>query len=82
MHPIPELTSLLKQLCLSGIHDSLEARNRETIDSKLAFTEFLSLLIHDEVVRRSQKTLAQRMRRTNFRNQKTLDWYDINRLPA
>jgi hypothetical protein len=41
MHPIPELTPLLKQLRLSGILDSLEARNREAIDRKLAFTEFL-----------------------------------------
>lgn len=55
MHPIPELTPLLKQLRLSGILDSLEARNREAIDRKLAFTEFLSLLIHDEVARRDNK---------------------------
>jgi DNA replication protein DnaC len=82
MHPIPELTSLLKQLRLSGILDSLEARNREAIDRKLAFTEFLSLLIHDEVARRDQKKLAQRMRRANFRNQKTLDGFDFNRLPG
>ncbi len=47
MHPLPELSSLLKQLHLSGILDSLEARNREAIDRKLAYTEFLSLLIHD-----------------------------------
>ena len=82
MHSIPELTSLLKQLRLSGILDSLEARNREAIDRKLAFTEFLSLLIHDEVARRDQKKLAQRMRRANFRNQKTLDRFDFNRLPG
>lgn len=67
MHPIPELTSLLKQLRLSGILDSLEARNREAIDRKLAFTDFLSLLIHDEVARRDQKTL---------------DGFDFNRLPG
>lgn len=82
MHPIPELTSLLKQLRLSGILDSLEARNREAIDRKLSFTEFLSLLIHDEVARRDQKKLAQRMRPANFRNQKTLDGFDFNRLPG
>ena len=46
MHPIPELTQSLKQLRLSGILDSLEARNREAIDGprpaprKLAFTDF------------------------------------------
>jgi DNA replication protein DnaC len=82
MHPIPELSSLLKQLRLSGILDSLEARNREAIDRKLAFTEFLSLLIHDEVARRDQKKLDLRMRRANFRNQKTLEGFDFNRLPG
>jgi hypothetical protein len=60
MHPIPELTPLLKQLRLSGILDSLEARNREAIDRQLAFTDFLSLLIHDEVARREQKKLDLR----------------------
>jgi DNA replication protein DnaC len=82
MHPIPELTPLLKQLRLSGILDSLEARNREAIDRKLAFTEFLSLLIHDEVARRENKKLDLRMRRANFRSQKTLEGFDFDRLPS
>jgi len=81
MHPIPELTSLLKQLHLSGILDSLEARNREAIDRKLAYTDFLSLLIHDEVARREQKKLDMRLRRASFRNQKTLEGFDFDRLP-
>lgn len=41
MNPIPELMSSLKQLRLSGILDTLEARNREAIDRKLAYTDFL-----------------------------------------
>ncbi len=49
MNPVPELVPLLKQLRLSGILDSLEARNRQAIEGKLAYTEFLSLLIQDEV---------------------------------
>jgi len=81
MHPIPELTSLLKLLHLSGILDSLEARNREAIDRKLAYTDFLSLLIHDEVARREQKKLDMRLRRASFRNQKTLEGFDFDRLP-
>jgi len=81
MHTIPELTSLLKQLHLSGILDSLEARNREAIDRKLAYTDFLSLLIHDEVARREQKKLDMRLRRASFRNQKTLEGFDFDRLP-
>jgi DNA replication protein DnaC len=82
MHPIPELTPLLKQLRLSGILDSLEARNREAIDRKLAFTEFLSLLIHDEVARRDNKKLRLRMRRANFRSQKPFEGFDFDRLPG
>ncbi len=82
MDPMPELIPLLKQLRLSGILDSLEARNREAIDRKLAYTDFLGLLVHDEVARRDQKKLAQRLRRANFRSQKTLEGFDFDRLPG
>jgi DNA replication protein DnaC len=82
MHPIPELTPLLKQLRLSGILASLQARNREAVERKLAYTEFLSLLIHDEVARRDQKKLGTRLRRANFRSQKTLEGFDFDRLPT
>lgn len=81
MNPLPELIPLLKQLRLSGILDSLEARNREAIDRQLAYTDFLSLLVHDEVARRDQKKLSQRLRRANFRSQKTLEGFDFSRLP-
>ena len=73
MNPIPALTPHLKQLRLSGILDSLEARNRQAIDTKLAYTEFLALLIEDEVARREQKKFATRLRRAAFRTTKTLD---------
>jgi DNA replication protein DnaC len=81
MNPVPELAPNLKQLRLSGILDSLEARNREAISSKLAYTEFLSLLIHDEVARREQKKFALRLRRAAFRSGKSLDGFDFSRLP-
>ena len=81
MNPIPELITLLKQLRLSGILDSLEARNREAVDGQLAYTDFLGLLILDEVARRDQKKLDQRLRRANFRNQKTLEGFDFGHLP-
>ena len=44
MNPMPQLVPLLKQLRLSGILDSLEARNRQAIEAKLAYTDFLALL--------------------------------------
>ena len=40
MNPSPELNTILRQLRLSGILDSLEQRNREAIDGQLAYTEF------------------------------------------
>ena len=81
MNPVPELSPYLKQLRLSGILDSLEARNRQAIDSKLAYTEFLALLIQDEVARREQKKFALRLRRAAFRSTKTFEQFDFERLP-
>ncbi len=53
MHPMPELTPMLKQLRLSGFLDSLEVRNKQAIEDSLSYTEFLALLLQDETARRS-----------------------------
>ena len=63
MNPMPQLAPLLKQLRLSGILDSLEVRNRQAIEEKLAYTDFLAMLIQDEVARREQRKLGMRLRR-------------------
>jgi hypothetical protein len=38
---MPELSPLLKQLRLSGILDSLEARNRQAVEAQMAYIDFL-----------------------------------------
>lgn len=81
MNPIPELAPQLKQLRLSGILDSLEARNRQAIEAKMAYTEFLAMLIGDEVARRDQKKFQLRLRRAAFRATKTFEQFDFDRLP-
>jgi len=81
MNPVPELAPQLKQLRLSGILDSLDARNRQALDGKLAYTEFLAMLIEDEVARREQKKFQMRLRRATFRATKTLEQFDFERLP-
>ena len=81
MNPIPELVPHLKQLRLSGILDSLEARNRQAIESKLAYTEFLAILMGDEVARREQNSFGMRLRKAQFRSTKTLEQFDFERLP-
>ena len=44
--------------------------------------DFLGLLLQDEVARRDQNKLAQRLRRANFRSQKTLEGFDFDHLPT
>ena len=81
MHPMPQLSPLLKQLRLSGILDSLEARNKEAVQAKLAYTDFLALLIQDEVARREQKKFNMRVRRAGFRSHKTIEQFDFGFIP-
>ena len=77
MNPMPELIPMLKQLRLSGIMDSIESRNRQAIDEKLSYMDFLATIVTDEIARRTQKRLSSALRRANFRNQKTLEEFDF-----
>jgi DNA replication protein DnaC len=81
MNPMPELTPMLKQLRLSGILDSIEVRNRQAIENKLSYMDFLATVVTDEIARRNQKKLATALRRANFRNQKTLEEFDFSYNP-
>ena len=78
MNPMPDLIPMLKQLRLSGILDSIESRNRQAIEEKFSYMDFLATVIQDEIARRSQKRLASAVRRANFRNQKTLEEFDFS----
>ena len=77
MNPMPELSPMLKQLKLSGILDSLEVRNHQAIEEKLPYTDFLALLLQDETARRTNKKLAQRLRKAGFQPNKTLEDFDF-----
>ena len=82
MNPMPELAPMLKRLRLSGILETLPARNQEAIDNKLAYSEFLALLVQDEVARREHKKFNLRLRRAGFRGEKTLEGFDFAFNPA
>lgn len=77
-HPMPEINSLLKQLRLSHIMDNLPQRNREAIERKLAYPEFLALLLQDEILGRDNQKLKARMKRANVRGDKTLESFDFD----
>lgn len=72
-HLLPKL----KQLRLSGILDTLETRNRQAIEDKWSYIEFLERLIEDESERRVQKQLEMRLRRSAMHSGKTLETFDF-----
>ena len=77
-----QLTPYLTKLRLSGILQTLEARNRQAIDGQWSYTEFLSRLLEDEVERRAQKQLSLRLRRSTANSTKTLETFDFTFNPA
>lgn len=77
MNPMPEMTPVLKQLRLSGILETISQRQREAIDGKLGYLEFLALVLQDEAQRREQKRYQLRLRRAGFRSDKTLEGFDF-----
>jgi DNA replication protein DnaC len=82
MNPMPPLEPMLKQLHLSGVLESLAARNRQAIESKLAYTDFLALLIADEIARRDQRQFAQRLRKAQVMTDKTIERFDLAHNPS
>jgi DNA replication protein DnaC len=77
-----QLTPYLTKLRLSGILQTLEARSRQAIDGQWSYSEFLSRLLEDEVERRAQKQLTQRLRRSTANSTKTLETYNFAFNPA
>jgi DNA replication protein DnaC len=77
-----QLLAPLKQLRLSGILATLEARHRQAVDGKWSHLEFLERLLEDEVERRAQKQLALRIRRANVQPTKTLEDFDFSFNPT
>jgi len=77
-HSIPEINTLLKQLRLSHVIEHLSQRNKQSIESKLAYPEFLSLLLQDEMLGRSNNKLLSRTKRAGVRHDKTLENFDFS----
>ncbi len=77
-HPMPEINNLLKQLRLSHVIDNLPQRNRESIESKLAYPEFLALLLQDELLGRENKKLHSRIKRSGIRGDKTIENFNFD----
>lgn len=82
MDLIQDLTPRLKQLRLSGVLATLDARHRQAVDGKWSYVEFLARLLEDEIERRAQKQLALRVRRAALNTTKTLEGFDFSFNPS
>jgi DNA replication protein DnaC len=79
---LTHLTPMLRALRISGLLETLEVRNRQAVEGRLAYGEFLVLLLQDEVERRAQSALRLRLRRGTFDPDKTLEAFDFSFNPT
>ncbi|MFL5514390.1 MAG: IS21-like element helper ATPase IstB [Gemmatimonadales bacterium] len=76
------LRSMLKQLRLSGLLDSLEVRLQEAAGNGLGHAEFLELILQDELAVRHDRQLQRRVQAAQFRELKTLEQFDWSFNPS
>ena len=76
------LRSLLKQLRLSGLLESLEVRLQEAAGHGLGHAEFLEMVLQDELAVRADRQLQRRVKAAQFRDLKTLDSFDWSFNPS
>lgn len=72
-----QMAHQLRQLRLSGVLETLDARTRQAIDGQWSYGEFLVRLLEDELERRAQKQLTLRLRRATLNTAKTLEGFDF-----
>lgn len=78
-HP---LLPKLRQLKLSGMLNTLETRAAQATERQLTPTEFLALLLDDELERRNQQRLQRRLAQSGCHSQKTLVHFDFSAAPG
>lgn len=79
------LAPVLRQLGLSGMLDTLEARLAEARAGTLGHAELIQVLCEDELARREAGKAARRIRAARFPEQHTLEGFDFGynpKLPA
>ncbi len=76
------LEDQLKRLRLSGVLETYQPRLEQARSHSLAYEEWLGLILQDEIQRREAQTLAKRLMKAHFEQQKTFEGYDLNRYPV
>jgi len=78
-HP---LMPKLKELRLGGMAETLEDRARQAQEKGLSPTEFLALLLDDEIDRRERGRMARSLREGRIDETKTLARFDFSAAPS
>jgi DNA replication protein DnaC len=79
IHP---LLPKLRQLKLSGMLYTLDLRASQANERQLSPTEFLALLLDDELERRNQQRLARRLAHSGCDSRKSLAHFDFSAAPG
>lgn len=69
------LLSMLRELRLSGLAQTLDVRLQEAAGHNLSHAEFLELILQDEVLVRQERQIARRTKAALFREVKPLDQF-------
>jgi DNA replication protein DnaC len=75
------LAAALRELKLSGMLDTLDARLAQARAGDLGHLDFLQVLCQDEISRRETMSLARRIRAARFETQATLEGFDFAASP-
>ena len=70
------MQTALKKLRLSGMAQSLDIRLQEAAGNGLNHTEFLELILQDELAIRAERLINRRIKAAAFREPKTLEDFD------
>ena len=75
------LAASLRNLKLSGMLDTLDARLAQAHAGELGHLDFLQVLCQDEISRRETTSLARRIRHARFETETTLEGFDFAAAP-
>jgi len=71
-----DLERKLRALKLSGMAEALTVRNQEAISNQLAYTDFLELLLEDELNKRRDRLFTRRLKAARIPEMKSLENFD------
>jgi DNA replication protein DnaC len=77
-----QLKDQLKRLKLSGMVDTIELRLLESQQNQLSYSEFLSMLVLDEIEKRDMAKLQRLIKQANLGPEKTLESFDLTFNPS